>query len=104
VVVPGCFAHFVSQLNPTGSALVYSTCLGGSGYDEDFGIAVYSIGNAYVIGATNSTDFPTMNPLQPVNGGSQFPVSAESGLVSRRPIPEQWRTDISRSKEYRVRS
>jgi Bacterial Ig-like domain (group 3)/Beta-propeller repeat len=61
---------FVSKINPSGSALVYSTYLGGSGDDRGFGIAVDSVGNVYVTGLTYSTDFPTMNPLQPTNGGS----------------------------------
>jgi hypothetical protein len=60
---------FVAQLNPTGSALLYSTYLGGSGDDEAEHIAVDSSGNPYVTGATNSTNFPTMNPLQPAFGG-----------------------------------
>ncbi len=62
---------FVAKLNPTGSALVYSTYLGGSGEDDGYGIAVDSAGNAYVTGLTLSTDFPTINPLQPANGGGQ---------------------------------
>jgi hypothetical protein len=61
---------FVTKLNPTGSALVYSTYLGGSGDDWGYGIAVDNSGNAYVTGNTTSIDFPTMNPLQPANGGS----------------------------------
>jgi hypothetical protein len=60
---------FVTKINPSGSALVYSTYLGGSGDDWGQGIAVDTSGNAYVTGITTSTDFPTMNPLQAANGG-----------------------------------
>ncbi len=60
---------FVAKLNPEGSALVYSTYLGGSLSDYGYGIAVNVIGNAYVTGVTYSTDFPTENPLQPTSGG-----------------------------------
>ncbi|MGB9073656.1 MAG: SBBP repeat-containing protein [Terriglobales bacterium] len=62
---------FVSKLNPTGSALVYSTYLGGNSYEYGAGIAVDSAGNAYVTGGTYSRDFPTMNPLQATFGGGQ---------------------------------
>jgi hypothetical protein len=55
---------FVTKFNPTGSALVYSTYLGGSSYDQGNGIAVDSAGNAYVIGSTSSTNFPTKNAFQ----------------------------------------
>jgi hypothetical protein len=61
---------FVTTINPTGSALVYSTYLGGSTFDTGNGIAVDSTGNAYVMGYTVSTDFPTTNPVQPANGGN----------------------------------
>ncbi len=50
---------FVTKLNPTGSALVYSTYLGGSTYDNGTGIAVDADGNAYVTGNAGSTNFPT---------------------------------------------
>jgi Beta-propeller repeat len=50
---------FLSKLNSSGSALVYSTYLGGGNYDYGFGIALDSIGNAYVVGDTLSSDFPT---------------------------------------------
>jgi hypothetical protein len=60
---------FVTKINPEGSALVYSTYLGGVGHDIGYHIAVDSVGDAYVVGFTLSTDFPTRNPLQPANGG-----------------------------------
>ena len=60
---------FVSKFNSSGSALVYSTYLGGSGYESGHGIAVDSSGSAYVMGETNSMNFPTSNPLQPAFGG-----------------------------------
>ncbi|HEX4640263.1 MAG TPA: SBBP repeat-containing protein, partial [Chthoniobacterales bacterium] len=50
---------FITKLDPTGSALVYSTYLGGSVDDVGFGIAVDALSDAYVTGFTTSTDFPT---------------------------------------------
>jgi hypothetical protein len=55
---------FVAKLDATGSALVYSTYLGGVGSDGGTGIAVDASGAAYVVGSTDSTDFPTANALQ----------------------------------------
>src|SRR2546425_25092 len=55
----GGFDAFVTRLNPTGSGLVYSTYLGGSGTDQGRGIAVDPGGHAHVTGLTNSTNFPT---------------------------------------------
>ncbi len=49
---------FVSKFNSTGSALVYSTYLGGSGFDSGRGIAVDSANNAYITGFTSSHNFP----------------------------------------------
>src|SRR5438552_13935212 len=60
---------FVAKLNAAGTALVYSTYLGGTGYDFGESIAVDPAGNAYVSGETFSTDFPTMNPIQAANAG-----------------------------------
>ena len=61
---------FVTKFNASGSALVYSTYLGGSNTDSGLGIAVDSFGNAYVTGYTNSTNFPTENPIQTYQGGN----------------------------------
>ena len=60
---------FVAKINPTGSALLYSTYLGGSEDDAGQGIDIDDEGNAYVVGRTNSTDFPVNNALQPINAG-----------------------------------
>ena len=65
---------FVTKLNAAGDALVYSTYLGGSLFEQGNGIAVDAAGNAYVMGLTNSTDFPTASPLQPTYGGGTFDV------------------------------
>lgn len=73
---------FVTKLNPTGSGLVYSTYLGGSGIppfadfaipigDSGSAIAVDSAGNAYVTGGAYSTDFPVSKPaFQEVNNAA----------------------------------
>jgi len=68
---------FVTAVNPTGTGLVYSTYLGGSGSlqygDNGSGIAVDSTGNAYVAGTAYSTDFPvTSGAYQTVNRGANF--------------------------------
>src|SRR5207249_275997 len=63
------FDVFVAKLNAAGSALVYSTYLGGSDDDHGSGIAVDGGGNAYVTGFTYSANFPTQNPLQATNHG-----------------------------------
>jgi len=62
---------FVARVNPTGTAMVYSSFLGGAGADEGAGIAIDSSGNAYVVGTTASGDFNTKNPLQASNRGQQ---------------------------------
>ncbi|MEG5059221.1 SBBP repeat-containing protein [Microcoleus sp. A2-C5] len=61
---------FVTKINSSGSALVDSTYLGGSGNDFGGGIAVDTSGGVYVAGGTASTNLPTANPFQAANGGS----------------------------------
>jgi len=61
---------FVAKVNSSGSALVYSTYLGGPGIEEGFGIAVNAAGNAYVTGVTASTNFsPTRGVMQDALSG-----------------------------------
>jgi hypothetical protein len=58
----GTVDAFVAKLNPGGTALVYCGFIGGSGNDYGYGIAVDSLGNAYVAGYTSSkeTSFPVV--------------------------------------------
>ena len=60
---------FITKLNANGSALVYSTYLGGEGNDLGQSIAIDASGNAYVGGTTASLFFPVVNAVQPINGG-----------------------------------
>ncbi|MBI4454937.1 MAG: SBBP repeat-containing protein [Acidobacteria bacterium] len=63
---------FVTKFNAAGSALVYSTYLGGSAEDLGRSIAVDSSSNAYVTGYSSSTNFPTVSPLQATYAGGAF--------------------------------
>jgi hypothetical protein len=65
----GTMEAFVTKLNATGTGLIYSTYLGGSGWDFGHGIALDSAGNAYVTGGTASFDFPSVNAFQASNNG-----------------------------------
>ncbi len=64
---------FVARLSASGSALGFSTYLGGSGEDRGFALAVDpATGDALLTGLTASTNFPTANPLQGACGGCPF--------------------------------
>ena len=68
---------FVSKLNATGTALVFSTYLGGSGGDSGYGIALDSSNNVYVTGVTQSRDFPvTCGALQTAPGEASASTTA----------------------------
>ncbi len=71
---------FVAKLNPAGSALVYSTYLGGALNDLPLGVAVDSNGNAVVVGSTKSSDFPTTaNALSKTYRGASNTGAAVAG-------------------------
>ena len=60
---------FVTKLNPTGTAIIYSTLIGGANGDVANAIRTDSAGNAIVAGSTQSTDFPTTaGSLAPTQG------------------------------------
>ena len=60
---------FVAKLNPTGSAMVWATFLGGTGADKATTIAPDSAGNVWVSGTTASSDFPASDGF---TGGQEF--------------------------------
>lgn len=62
---------FVAKISSNGSSLIYSTYLGGSGYDDIFDIAIDKNGNVYAVGLTDSPqDFPrTLDAIQKTFGG-----------------------------------
>ncbi len=70
---------YVAKLNPAGTALLYSTFLGGSGDDVGAGIAIDGAGNAYVTGYTESSNFPVTAGASQTN----FPVFSRTGFVAK---------------------
>jgi sugar lactone lactonase YvrE len=69
---------FVAALNPSGSALSYSTYLGGAGDDAGYGLTLDSAGSIYLVGSTSSSNFPTTSAFQTnfagqgINGCAEF--------------------------------
>jgi len=59
-----CSDAFVVKLGAGGSALLFSTFLGGNGDDYGNSIALDAAGGIYVAGQTQSGNFPTFNPFQ----------------------------------------
>lgn len=73
---------FVAKLNAAGTALIFSTYLGGSGSDSAGAIAIDESGNAYVTGTTNSTDFPVTNgALQSTNHAAPMANGAGNAFI-----------------------
>ena len=70
---------FVAKINAAGSALVYSTFLGGSLDDSGYDLAIDGAGNAYVTGRTSSNNFPTVNAFDSTYSGG----TDEDGFVAR---------------------
>jgi hypothetical protein len=85
---------FVTELNPAGTALLYSSYLGGPSGAQANGIAVDSVGDAYVTGGTNAFNFPvTSFAFQPSYHGSgdafvtKFPLGAPQALSVQGILP-----------------
>lgn len=75
---------FVSKFNPDGTALLYSTVLGGEGYAQPTGLAVDANGDAIVSGWTAAADFPVKNgqPIAPPSLNAGFLVSLSADGTS----------------------
>ena len=91
---------FVFKLDPTGTQVVFSTYLGGSGYDDPLGLAVDSSGGIYVSGQTSSTNFPMTSGAY---GASCSPAALNcsrgfltkfdpGGALTYSAIPDVWGT------------
>lgn len=75
---------FVSELNPTGTSLVFSTFLGGSIGEAAHAIALDASGNIYVAGGTESDDFPTTpGSFEPVQGEIYEQEGIGTGFVTK---------------------
>jgi Beta-propeller repeat len=75
---------FVTKINPAGTAIVYSTFLGGSGNEGALGMAIDGAGNVYLVGSTTSTQFPgvTGSSIQPTHGGGLFDAAGDAIVYS----------------------
>jgi hypothetical protein len=83
---------FVTKLNAAGSALLYSTYLGGSSSDEAFAVAIDGSGNAYVTGATGTSTYPPPPTNNfPVTAGAiqtTFAGGFDDAFVAKMSIPD----------------
>jgi photosystem II stability/assembly factor-like uncharacterized protein len=69
-LIKGAGDVFVTRFNPAGTALSYSTYLGGSGNDSAKGLKLDASKNIYLTGYTYSTDYPTQNAIYPTKSGA----------------------------------
>jgi len=68
---------FVVELNSAGNGLVYSTYLGGSGFEFGNGLAVDAAGNTYMSGISDSGNFPIVNAAQPLKAGAHDAIAVK---------------------------
>lgn len=82
----GANAAFVSELDPTGTTLKYSTYLAGSApFEFAFGVDVDTTGKIYVTGTTVSTDYPTASVVTPFRASSAGNVNGTSFITKLDP-------------------
>jgi hypothetical protein len=79
----GPYTGFLSKISANGSTLVYSTYLGGSGFDVPASVAVDTLGEAYVAGTTTSQDFPVANAYQSAALANQGGAYGNYGFLTK---------------------
>ena len=79
----GNVVAFVTKINAPGTALLYSTYLGGSSFNQGYAIAADSGGNVYVTGLTESPDFPRVNQILEACRGRCGDGSNTDGFVTK---------------------
>jgi Beta-propeller repeat/Abnormal spindle-like microcephaly-assoc'd, ASPM-SPD-2-Hydin len=79
----GPYTGFVSKISADGSTLVYSTYLGGSGFDEPASIAVDTLDEAYIAGTTTSQDFPVASAYQSAALANQEGAYGNYGFLTK---------------------
>jgi hypothetical protein len=82
-VEPGSYSGFLTKISVDGSSLLYSTYLGGSGFDEPAGVAVDTLGEAHIAGSTTSQNFPVFNAYQPAALANQGGLYGTYGFVTK---------------------
>jgi hypothetical protein len=81
--IPGANSAFLSKISTDGSALVYSTYLGGSADEVVAGVAVDSTGSSVVAGYTTSTDFPVTNAYQATASANAGGIFGNYGFLTK---------------------
>jgi hypothetical protein len=75
-VEPGSYSGFLTKISADGSSLSYSTYVGGNGFDQPVGVAVDTLGEAYIAGTTTSLNFPVVNAIP----GQEAALANQGGL------------------------
>lgn len=98
----GSYDAFLTKLNATGTGILSSTYLGGSGSDSANAVAIDVLGNVYLAGLTQSGDFPLSNPLQAVNSDSYtgFISKISPGWMAGVFLNGSWYIDRNRNGGY----
>lgn len=96
----GGYDGFVTKFNTNGSAPIYSTCIGGKGDDFARGIALDSLGNAYVAGATASADLRAAGSFQSALGGGTDAFVARISEISVSISPSSVNLAVNQTQQF----